>query len=498
MLGQLKSKTKQYIQKLNKNLHMYTSSCLNELGKKAILTTVAVTTLSIGAMSVTAANNPLLSTIHHVYVDGKLIGAVEEKEQVQKAIDSKVTETQKKYKDYDLTVGNEISYISEKVFRYSTNDQRVLDRVLDKVEIMANGAVIMVEDEPVVYLYSEEAAEEAVNKLKLDFVSEEELAEIESRKETNEELPPLQENQSRILDVRMNEKVSVNKEKVSLENILTIKEAISLLKKGTLEEKQYEVQEGDVLGSIAQDHNLTTSELLNLNPSIKEDSLLQIGDKLNVTAYKPYVHIIVEEERFRTEEIAYVQKVEDDANRPKGETRVKQEGQNGERTVNSIVTKQNGVVVRTDIIEEVVTKEPVDKIVQRGTKVIPSRGTGSLAWPAVGGYVSSKMGYRWGSYHKGIDIARPSDRTIKAADNGIVESAGWDGGYGNKIVINHQNGMKTVYAHLSSMSVSRGQTVARGQSIGVMGSTGNSTGIHLHFEVYQNGQLKNPLNYLNR
>jgi murein DD-endopeptidase MepM/ murein hydrolase activator NlpD len=107
------------------------------------------------------------------------------------------------------------------------------------------------------------------------------------------------------------------------------------------------------------------------------------------------------------------------------------------------------------------------------------------------------MGYRWSRLHKGIDIARPSNRTIKAADNGIVVSAGWDsGGYGNKIIIDHQNGYRTVYAHLASISVSVGQTVQEGSKIGVMGSTGDSTGVHLHFEVYKNGRLENPLSHL--
>src|SRR5699024_8881046 len=128
--------------------------------------------------------------------------------------------------------------------------------------------------------------------------------------------------------------------------------------------------------------------------------------------------------------------------------------------------------------------------------VIPSRGSGDLSWPADGGYVSSHIGKRWGAMHKGIDIAGPSSRTITASDHGVVESSGWNnGGYGNKIVINHNNGMKTVYAHLASLNVQVGQLVEKGMKIGVMGSTGNSTGIHLHFEVYKNGKLQNPMDH---
>ena len=107
------------------------------------------------------------------------------------------------------------------------------------------------------------------------------------------------------------------------------------------------------------------------------------------------------------------------------------------------MTEQNGKQLSKETIREILIESPVKRIVVKGTKVIPSRGTGSFAWPASGGYVSSKMGHRWGKLHKGIDIARPSNHTIKAADHGIVVSAGWDNsGYGNKIVIDYQNGFR--------------------------------------------------------
>lgn len=107
------------------------------------------------------------------------------------------------------------------------------------------------------------------------------------------------------------------------------------------------------------------------------------------------------------------------------------------------------------------------------------------------------MGSRWGSYHRGIDIARPSNYNIKASDNGVVTAVGWEGTYGQRIVINHNNGYETVYAHLSEIKVSVGQVVPQGSVIGIMGSTGRSTGTHLHFEVHKNGALVDPLSYLN-
>lgn len=127
-------------------------------------------------------------------------------------------------------------------------------------------------------------------------------------------------------------------------------------------------------------------------------------------------------------------------------------------------------------------------------------GGGALGWPTKGGYISSHMGERWGKMHKGIDIARTDRSTsppIFAADDGTVETAGFNnGGYGNLVIINHGNGLKTLYAHMSSINVRSGQTVSRGQQIGVMGETGDSQGIHLHFEVHLNGALQNPVSYL--
>jgi murein DD-endopeptidase MepM/ murein hydrolase activator NlpD len=158
---------------------------------------------------------------------------------------------------------------------------------------------------------------------------------------------------------------------------------------------------------------------------------------------------------------------------------------------------ENGDVVDKRVKEKTVLQKPVEKVVVEGTKVIPSRGTGDFGWPTVGGHISSYMGQRWGKFHKGIDIAGPENRKILAADNGTVVSAGWnDGGYGNRVIINHNNGLKTTYNHMARILVHDGQVVEKGEQIGVMGETGHATGVHLHFEVYRNGSLVDPLDYL--
>jgi len=120
------------------------------------------------------------------------------------------------------------------------------------------------------------------------------------------------------------------------------------------------------------------------------------------------------------------------------------------------------------------------------------KGTSNFIWPASGLITQYPV---W--YHMAVDIANPAAPAILAADSGTVSYAGCVRyGYGCHVVIDHGNGYQTLYAHLSSIAVSVGQSILQGQTIGVMGSTGRSTGTHLHFEIRQGGQLLNPLNFL--
>ena len=122
-------------------------------------------------------------------------------------------------------------------------------------------------------------------------------------------------------------------------------------------------------------------------------------------------------------------------------------------------------------------------------------GGSGVAWPT-NGSVTSGFGYRWGSLHAGIDIANGTGTPVRAAKGGTIILAGWNGGYGNCIVIDHGGGFSTLYGHLSRLRASDGQRVSQGDLIGDMGSTGNSTGSHLHFETRVNGSPQDPTRYL--
>jgi murein DD-endopeptidase MepM/ murein hydrolase activator NlpD len=148
----------------------------------------------------------------------------------------------------------------------------------------------------------------------------------------------------------------------------------------------------------------------------------------------------------------------------------------------------------------------ITDLIRRSSLARASRGDGSiggdsrvsgmgLIWP-IGGAVTSEFGYRWGRLHAGIDISDPSGTPIHAAKAGQVIFAGWMDGYGNCVIIDHGGGFSTLYGHQSRLGTSDGASVTRGETIGFVGSTGHSTGNHLHFETRVNGTPENPRRYL--
>jgi murein DD-endopeptidase MepM/ murein hydrolase activator NlpD len=461
-----------------------------------LIKTLLITCLGVlPTITSSAAQSETLTTTYHVYVDDEHIGEVDHTDVVEEVINKKVKDSIQEYENMEIIVGQEVSMIPEKAFNTEFNNKEVKQYLEENLTIVATATEMKMGDQVVGYFNGEDEAEEVLRAYKLKYVSKEELEKIEENAEEIEK-EELLVGEKRVSAVTFSEEVSIVEKNVVPTEILTIEQGIKLFEQGTLKEKVHKVSDGEVLGEIAGKYDLSTKELLALNTSLTEDSLLQIDQEINVTAYEPFVNIHITEEEIVEEKIEYETDIIESEEMDKGEQEVKQKGKDGKKEVHYRLEKVNGHITEKVSEDEQVLEEPTKEILIKGTKVIPSHGTGSLSWPAHGGYVSSHLGMRWGSMHKGIDIAGPTSRAIYAADHGVIESAGWnDGGYGNKVVMNHNNGMRTVYAHLSSIDVKSGQTVEKGTQIGVMGSTGDSTGIHLHFEIYLNGQLKNPMDY---
>jgi len=218
---------------------------------------------------------------------------------------------------------------------------------------------------------------------------------------------------------------------------------------------------------------------------------------LEISTDEPAIPIKTIEHIDGNVEIPFETETVEDETVYEGQTRIREEGSPGTKYLNAYITRVNGVITMEDTIESYIVEEPVTEVVAIGTKEVPpSVGTGEFAMP-VSGRLSSPYGQRWGRTHAGIDIAATTGTPIFAADNGIViESEYQSNGYGNIIKVDHQNGYVTYYAHCSELYANVGDIVKKGDKIAAVGSTGRSTGPHLHFEIRKDGNHKNPLDFV--
>lgn len=297
------------------------------------------------------------------------------------------------------------------------------------------------------------------------------------------------------------EDVEIRQEYVPTSEIMNLGYIAELLYSTKTAEVTYEVKKGDTWSQIAAKNDMTSAELLALNPGYNINKL-QIGEVLTLSASVPYLTMtVVKQERY-LDDVSYNIEYTDSADLYQGDYKVTSKGEYGKADVMAKATYVNGEETERTILSSVTLKEPVTEYRLRGTKVRPTwMPTGSFRWPT-SGRISSYFGGRkspggiGSTNHKGIDIAVPRGTPIYAADGGTVTYSGWMSGYGYLVQIDHGNGYVTRYGHNSSLTVNVGQHVYKGQQVARAGSTGNSTGNHCHFEVRYNGVAKNPLNYL--
>ncbi len=236
---------------------------------------------------------------------------------------------------------------------------------------------------------------------------------------------------------------------------------------------------GDSLYGIAKKYKLSAETVMFANGLEQNPDLLRLGQKLTILPVDGIYHTVAKNDT--VEKIAKTYKVTADAilNYP----------------LNKFEASKPAIVAGQKLIVPGGKKTiPVPQVqVYRGP--VPagaSKGTGRFVWPT-SGYVT--QGFK--PYHRALDIARATGTPVKASDSGYVVVAGWSNlGYGNYIVIDHGNGFQTLYAHLSRIFVKPGDVVGQGAIIGHMGTSGRSTGPHLHFEIRKNGAQFNPLSYL--
>ena len=302
-----------------------------------------------------------------------------------------------------------------------------------------------------------------------------------------------------IMEMGFSEEVEIVESYLPVSQLTLLSEAIEDVTKEQEVPKEYEVAEGDTLSAIAIKVDIPMDDIVSMNESLDSiESMLHIGQKLIITVPEPELSVTRVEQKYYEEiydaDVIYI----DNDSWYTYQTKVHQNPSAGLRKVVANVYYVNNKEVAVELLKEEIVKEAVPKKVERGTRIPPT-----YIKPISGGRETSGFGYRprpnvagATSNHKGLDWATPTGTPVYASCGGTVVKAGWAGGYGYAVYINHEDGRQTRYAHLSKVQVKAGQTVKQGERIALSGNTGASTGPHLHFEILINNKQVNPKNYL--
>lgn len=354
---------------------------------------------------------------------------------------------------------------------------------------------------------------------------------LEEETATEEEAQKIDRNMQKY---SFNEEIMIRSCYVAAEKILDEVAAKESLEAGRLEQLDYTLQEGDNIWDIAMAHDTTEARIIELNQETIEDTTkMQIGQVIKVEALRPILSITTVEEATFKELIPCEIEYRESKKLYEGETITLQEGGDGMKSLTVEVTKVNGEEVSRKLVSETTLSKAEKKIIAYGTKKKEeikqeassnsnsnsssssnsssnsnsnSSSTGSstssskkgFSHPLKGaGRISSTYGPRWGTFHYGQDYAAPAGTPIYAAKAGkVIYSSYNNGGYGKLVILDHGDGTQTYYAHCSSLYVNVGERVSKGEHIAAVGTTGDSTGNHLHFEIRVNGTPVNPAKYL--
>lgn len=413
-----------------------------------------------------------------VFINGKSIGIIQDKNVTAEELQNTSIAKLKENLGTDIKVNEEITLKPVHATKQElVSTDYILSKIPDNYTFQLEASAILVNGKEMAVVKNEEEAKKILAQLTSKYIPKD---------------VKLASNPTFVENVELKSKY------VSEDDILTNETAIGLLDVNTLESKKHTVKSGDTLYQIAINSDMSLKELLKLNPELTEESMLKIGQEINIVAAVPLLSVITEEQVTYKEAIPKKIETIENNNEYKTYRKVISAGKDGSKEVTAKVKKVNGIEESRTTISEKVLIEPTIEKVEVGTlNTPPKKAIGSFIYPVSSARLSSGFGARWGTTHKGIDLACPSGTPIKASDGGTVVFSGWStGGYGYMVEIDHGNGFKTIYGHNSKNAVSVGQKVAQGDIIGYVGNTGNSTGNHVHFEVIKNGVKYNPLNYL--
>ena len=429
------------------------------------------------ALGVALTLTTLYAPSYAVTVDGEQVGVVSDREVVDQAI-ADVEAQGSSLLGYDYQVQGDIGYQFALTLKTDLSSQNQIEDYfysqLNDVSVTLRKCQVVVDGQTVGVVKDETALRDMLDQLKNQYVNE------------------------NTTSVEFMQDVSIQYV-YAADNVLTTEEMQAALQSNGSGSGTYTVVKGDTFNGIAYANDMSVSDLKALNPGIDINRLM-IGDVLNVKEQIPLLSVTTVDDVTYTEPIACPVEEVKDSSMYVGDSKILTQGTEGEAQVHAQVTYVNGSETQREILSSTTLREPTTTVKAVGTKEKPkTASTGSYSWP-IRGRITSYFGGRniFGSYsyHSGIDISASYGAAIKAADGGTVTFAGYKGSYGYLVIITHDNGTQTYYGHNSSLLVSAGQKVYKGQQIAKAGSTGRSTGTHCHFEVRVNGTSVNPLSYL--
>lgn len=444
--------------------------------KKGMLMVFAIAMM--GVMGAAGVLN--YCTAYEYSYNGQKLGLVKEKDDVLQITDLvQGALTEEKNMKIVIDAKDDITFHRKLALDESQidNSEQVLKRLTYMGDLKVKATGIYVNGKKIGAVQDRKTAEKALKDVADKYTKQGDNIEVES--------------------VRFLEKVDIKTANTDLEDLHSEEEMVDLLCTSGEKETVHKVVARDTLHSIAKKYDVWEDQLLADNKGINSKKL-EVGSNIIVKQQAPVLTYEVVEKITYDKVIEHKVEEQKSADIYEGMTETQQAGSDGLSEITARVTLQNGKKVEEEDLVTTVKEEPVTEVVLVGTKERPPTvGSGKYIWPLKDSFTrTSGFGSRWGRQHKGIDLAVSVGTTVYAADGGTVVEAQYSGSYGNVVMIDHQNGQETRYAHNSKLLVKKGDKVYQGQPIAKSGNTGRSTGPHVHFEIRFNGEPRNPLNYL--
>ncbi|MDD6323041.1 MAG: M23 family metallopeptidase [Bacilli bacterium] len=469
--------------------------------KISIYLMIVIVFLGLFTLGFGYKNSPEPNNYYEVYLNDELLGVIKNEKILESYIDKNGDYYKKKYK-----VNKVFSPKGLHVRRLTTYDGKtssvssIYNKIAKKEDFTIRGYEFIIKrqnDDKVetqnIYVLDKRIFKKAIETLIDTFVGKDQYkAYID---DTQVKITSTGEN---IQNVYIDDDITVRETNISVNEKIYMDDsslAHFLLYGDKAVSSEYEVKAGDTIENVAFNNKISPEEVLISNPSLTStNNLLYPGQKLKIIETNPQINVVEESYVVKDVESQYKTEEKYDNNAVIGQDKVVQEGVNGLERVSQKVKKVNGNINYVDPQGKQVIKEPINKVVIKGNKYVPTVGSMTgWGWPTDSGWtMSSGYSYRSSPFgkgrelHTGLDISGTGyGSKIYATNNGVVEIAEYHYSYGNHVVINHNNGYMTLYGHMSKIAVKKGQTVAKGQVIGYVGMTGSATGPHVHYEVWK-------------